>query len=149
MTPRETTGSARLVHRWFEDLFTEGDLSVADEILADDVDYRGPGTLSPATVDGPSDVKEFVEVYRTAFPDLEYTVDAVAGAGEQFVVQWSAVGTHENAVFGVEPTGESFVVEGISVFVTDDGAITDVRAQWDTLKMVQELGSVSSDLGLE
>ena len=40
---------------------------------------------------------------------------------------------------------ESFAVEGISVFGREDGVITDVYAQWDTLKMVQELGTVSAE----
>ena len=60
------------------------------------------------------------------------------------VVRWSAMGTHENDLFGIEPTGEGFTVDGIDVFAVEDGRITDVHAHWDTLKMVQELGVVSA-----
>ncbi|PSQ18954.1 hypothetical protein BRD00_03425 [Halobacteriales archaeon QS_8_69_26] len=38
-----------IVHAWFEDLFGRGDLSVAHEVLAADVDYHGPGSLSPGS----------------------------------------------------------------------------------------------------
>ncbi|PSQ37211.1 ester cyclase [Halobacteriales archaeon SW_12_69_24] len=133
-----------LVHRWFDELFNRGDLPVADEILADDVSYDGPQSLSPGDVTGPEDVKAYVETYRTAFPDLFYTVEETTVTGGTVVVRWSAMGTHENDLLGIEPTGEGFAVDGLDVFTVVDGAITDVVAQWDTLKMVQELGVVSA-----
>ena len=47
-------------------------------------------------------------------------------------------------LFGIEPTGEGFTVDGIDAFTVEDGKITQVYAHWDTLKMVQELGVVSA-----
>lgn len=142
MSPGDTATEPRdLVRRWFEDLFSEGELDTADEILASDINYRGPPSVSPTDVSGPSDMKEYVEVYRTAFPDLRYTIDEIVQTDGQLSVRWTAVGTQEGDLLGIESTGESFSVEGVSLFVTEDGAITDVYAQWDTLKMVQELGS--------
>ena len=145
MTPNDTTDdTTRLVRRWFDDLFNRGELDVADEILADDVGYDGPQSLGPRDVTGPDDVKSYVETYRTAFPDLWYTVEDVTRADGEVRVRWSAMGTHENDLFGIEPTGEGFAVDGINVFSVADGRITAVSAQWDTLKMVQELGVVSA-----
>ncbi|MEF8899925.1 MAG: ester cyclase [Halovenus sp.] len=56
--------------------------------------------------------------------------------------RWSATGTQESDLFGMDPTGEMFSAEGISVFAVEDGEITEVHAQWDTLQMVQDLGVV-------
>jgi len=134
-----------LVRRWFGDLFTEGALGVADDILAAAVDYRGPPSLSPTDVAGPADIKAFVQVYQTAFPDLRYTVESITEDDGTCFVRWSAVGTQEGDLFGLEASGESFAVEGISVFETEDGQITTIHAQWDTLKMVQELGGVPTE----
>lgn len=143
MTPTEpTTDPEGLVHRWFDDLFNKGKLNVADEILADDVGYHGPSSLSPQDVSGPDGIKEYVQVYQTAFPDLQYTVEQVSEADGELRVRWSATGTHRSDLFGIEPTGEVFTVEGIDVFVVEGGKIAEVYAQWDTLKMVQELGIV-------
>ena len=47
-------------------------------------------------------------------------------------------------LFGIEPTGEGFTVDGIDIFTIEAGEITEVYAHWDTLKMVQELGVVSA-----
>lgn len=137
-----TTDPEELVRRWFDDLFNQGELAAANEILAADVEYRGPPSLSPQDVTSPDDIKEYVEVYQTAFPDLWYTVERISRADGELQVRWSATGTHESDLFGMEPTGEMFTVEGIDVFLVEDGEITEIYAQWDTLKMVQELGVV-------
>ncbi len=131
-----------VVYRWFEDLFTGGNLGVADEILADDVSYHGPPSLSPQDVTEPEDIKQYVDVYQTAFPDLAYNVEDVSPTGDGLCVLWSATGTHESDLFDMEPTGEMFHVDGINHFEIEDGKITRIEAEWDTLKMVQELGIV-------
>lgn len=131
-----------LVERWFEDLFNAGELDVADEILDRNVSYHGPASLSPRDVTGPADIKEYVQVYQTAFPDLWYTVEDITAGDGEIRVRWRATGTHESDLFGIESTGEVFTVAGIDVFVVEDGLITEIYAQWDTLKMVQELGVV-------
>lgn len=141
-----STGTAdepeTLVRRWFEELFNRGKLSVADEILTERVEYHGPPSLSPQDVAGPEDIKEYVLVYKTAFPDMVYSVEEISGTQEETRVRWSATGTHESDLFGMDPTGEMFTVEGISVFETNEEGITEISAQWDTLSMVQELGVV-------
>jgi steroid delta-isomerase-like uncharacterized protein len=138
------TAAEELVRRWFDELFNEADPSVASEILASDVRYHGPGSLTPSDVTAPADVAEYVEVYRRAFPDLRYTVEEVFGSGDRVCARWTATGTHRSDLFGIEPTGEVVVVEGVNAFAVDDGEITEVWSEWDTLGMVQELGILPS-----
>jgi steroid delta-isomerase-like uncharacterized protein len=144
--PHETPAAdpGRLARRWFEELFNRGDPTVADEILADDVRYHGPPSLSPGETTGPDAIREYVEVFRTAFPDLRYTVESVAVDGDEAYVRWSATGTHESDLFGLDATGESFTVGGINAFTVAGGEITEVHGRWDTLEMVRELGIVPS-----
>lgn len=137
-----TTEEEAVVRRWFEELFNEGDLAVAEEIVASELEYHGPMSLSPAEVAGPADVKEFVELYRTAFPDLRYAIQRLSYGDGEVSVWWSATGTHRSDLFAIESTGEPFTIEGLDVFVFEDGKIAEVYAQWDTLKLVQELGVV-------
>jgi steroid delta-isomerase-like uncharacterized protein len=136
--------AATLVHRWFEELFNGADVAVADEILAADVRYHGPESLSPADVRTPEEIKEYVRIYREAFPDLRYEVDEVFGSGEQVCARWTATGTHRSDLFGVEATGQVFTGEGINVFVVEDGRLAEVWSSWDTLGMARELDVVTS-----
>ena len=132
----------RLVYKWFTELFNRGDLAVADEILAPAVRYHGPASLTPGDVSGPAAIKEYVEVYQRAFPDIWYTVEHIFGGADEICVRWVATGTHESDLFSLESTGETFEEAGINAFALEDGLITDVWSQWDTLRMVQELGIV-------
>jgi steroid delta-isomerase-like uncharacterized protein len=129
----------QLIEEWFETLFNDSDLSVADEILADEVTYSGPRSISPRDPSTPADIKRYVEIYHRAFPDIEYTVEHVFSEGSEYCVRWRAEGTHESELFGIEATDEAFSKEGLSVFVVEDGRITEVHSQWDTLGMTQEL----------
>lgn len=135
-----------LVHRWFEEMFNEGDLKVADEILAADVEYQGPNSLTPQDVTGSEDIKEYVETYKTAFPDLTYRVEESSETEDGIVVQWSMTGTQRGDLFEMESTGEAFAEDGINIFSIENGRITSIRSEWDTLKMVNELGIVSTDV---
>jgi SnoaL-like polyketide cyclase len=56
-----------LVHRLYEEVFNRGTLSTVDELLAADyVDH----TAFPGTAPGPEGLKQFISLFRTAFPDL-------------------------------------------------------------------------------
>lgn len=128
-----------LVTRWFEDLFSRGDLDVAREILAEDVRYHGPTSLTPQDVRGPEDVQEYVATYQNAFPDLQYAVEEVYDAGDALAVRWSVVGTQQEDLFGMTSAGETFSEDGINIFVVEDGRIAEVWSEWDTLKMGRDL----------
>ena len=47
-------------------------------------------------------------------------------------------------LFGIDPTGEGFTVDGIDVFTVEAGEITEVYTHCDILKMVQEPGVISA-----
>lgn len=146
MTPPPSDGE-RLVRRWFDELFTKGDLHVADEILGEEIRYHGPTSLTPTDVTDPDDIKAYVETYGRAFPDLQYTVDAVHEADDVLAVRWTMTGTHQSDLFGIESTGEVFTEPGLDVFVIEDGRIVEVWSAWDTLKMMQALDAVPDAVG--
>lgn len=141
MKPRASwSDNERLVYKWFNELFNQGNLDVVDDILAPSVEYNGPLSLTPEDVQGPEDIKEYVRVYQDAFPDIWYSVEHIFGTDEEMGVRWVATGTHESDLFDIESTGGTFEEDGINVFAIDDGRITHIWSQWDTLRMVQELG---------
>lgn len=144
--PADTTDRdpEQLVHRWFEEMFNDGDLPVADEILAPDVAYQGPKSLTPQDVTGPEDIKEYVETFKAAFPDLTYRVEKTRETADGIVVEWSMTGTQSGDLFEMKSRGEAFAEEGINIFSIENGRIDSIRSEWDTLKVVKELGIVST-----
>ena len=59
--------NASVVRRFYEELWNDWDLAVADEILAPDLNFRG--TLGAAS-SGVEAFREYFEFARRAFPDL-------------------------------------------------------------------------------
>jgi SnoaL-like polyketide cyclase len=73
----------KLARRWFEDLFSLGDLDAANEILsAEFVDH-----LPREEERGIEELKNYVGIYRTAFPDIQDTVEDIVAEGDKVVVR--------------------------------------------------------------
>jgi len=129
--------------RWYEDLFNQGNLAVADEICAEDyanLEPYGPPGGWPV---GPTGAKAVVATYRTAFPDLVFTVEEQIAEGQSVATRWTARGTQTGLLpGGIAPTGRLVAVTGISVERYDGGKIVESRVNWDFFGMMQQLGVI-------
>src|SRR5215211_3937420 len=97
MSPDELKARAR---RLAEELLTQGDLAVADELLAPAGSHHAPNTVAPG-VDG---VKSWVVTLRQSFPDLRAVVEDEIAEGDTVVQRLTLSGTHKGTYFGVPPT---------------------------------------------
>ena len=79
--------SKAIVRRWFEDLFNEGNLDVADEIVAPNHVAHDPAL--PDILSGPEGQKHVVSLYRGAFPDAHITVEHQIAEGNEVVTRWT------------------------------------------------------------
>ncbi len=132
-----------IIDRYYEEMFTDGDTEVAEEILAEDIKYHGPRSVTPGALNNIGQVKAFVERYHAAFPDIECEVETIFGNEDEYAVRWRSNGTHTEKLFGIEGKGEEFSGTGLNMFQFEDGEIAEVWSYWDTLGMVRELGLVS------
>ena len=98
------------------DIFQQGNLAVADEIVAPNFVVHSPG-LPPQMQLGAEGVKQFAAAIRDAFPDdLRITHDGTIGVGGKVVIRWSSTGTHNGVFMGIPPTGKPTTVTGIDIF---------------------------------
>jgi steroid delta-isomerase-like uncharacterized protein len=130
----------RIVRRSFEELFTQGDLNVADEVFAST--YVGHDPALPADIRGPAEFKRFVQMYRTAFPDLQIAIDDQIAEGDLVVTRFTARGTHRGELMGIPPTGNKVVVTGISIDRMADGKSVESWTNYDLMGMMRQLGLV-------
>ena len=134
--------SRRLVLRVFMELWNEGKLALADEIFA--TNYVNHDPASPDFGAGPEGVKQAVELYRNAFPDLQFTIEQMIEA-EQFVTtRFTARGTHKGDLRGIPPTNSSVRVDGIVIHHISGGRIVEGWAVWDALGLMQQMGVIPS-----
>jgi predicted ester cyclase len=82
-----------LIQHFVEEAFNRGNLGVVDEIYA--TGHVGHTAGFPAQTPGPEGVKEFVGLYRSAFPDLHTTIEDIVAEGDKVAYRWTSVGTHQ------------------------------------------------------
>ena len=107
------------------------------EVYASDVVWHMPDQ----EVRGIEEAKQFVDMFKTAFPDMQATVEDVVAEGDKVVTRVTLRGTHQGEVeeFG-PPTGRRVEVQGITIHRIEGGKIAEEWNSYDNLSMMQQLG---------
>jgi len=137
MTIEQNKATAR---RWSEDLWSRGQLEVADEIVAPDYVRHDPGDPFPAR--GPADVKRIVTMLRAMLPDLKIEVEALVAEGDFVVSRYTATGTDTVGYMGMPPTGKVIRTPAIQMFRFANGKIVESWAARDDLGTLRQLGQL-------
>ena len=128
-----------LARRWFEDLFSRGNLDAANEILsAEFVDH-----LTHEDERGLEELKHYVGIYRNAFPDIQDIVEDIVAEGDKVVVRWMSSGTHQGEFMSVAPTGRHVTFTGMRLFRIADNKIVESWVNIDERGLQEQLGAVS------
>jgi predicted ester cyclase len=136
-----TESNKAVARRFLEEVFGQGKLAVADEIVAPDHVDRGPNSL-PGLPPGPEGSKMIVTLYRNAFPDIQFTIDEQIAEGDKVVTRWTGFGTHKGELAGIPPTGKSATVNGIGIDRIVNGKIVESWGAFDQFGMMQQLGVI-------
>jgi steroid delta-isomerase-like uncharacterized protein len=142
MPPDELKAMAR---RFFEEVWNQGSLSALDELTAPEavahvVGHRGP-------IQGVDAIRQTVVMYRSAFPDIHYTVEDQIAEGDKVLSRWTIRATHRGELQGIPPTGKSFTISGMTVDQGRDGQFIQSWINWDMLSMLQQIGVVPEPSG--
>lgn len=126
-----------------QEAWSQGQLAVVDEVVAPDYVYHEPAL---GDVRGPEGLKQTILGYRTAYPDLQFTIDDIIAQGDLVALRWTATGTHEAELMGIPATGLSTTTTGINIMrFNDDGMVVEEWSTWDVLGLLQQLGAVPAD----
>ncbi len=133
-------GNKFVIRRSFEELWNKGNLSLADELFAPNYTHHDPST--PDFGRGPESEKKRATLYRTAFPDLQFTIEDIIAEGQTVIARWSCRGTHKGDLSGIAPTGKQVTISGVSVARFTGGKMVEGWVNWDALGLMQQLGVV-------
>src|SRR2546423_13761624 len=130
----------QIARRVIEELFSQGRLEIADELLAPDAIGHDPALPEPTR--GPEGLKTAAAGYRGGFPDLTLRVETQIAEGDSVCTRWTAVGTNSGEFWGMPPTRKQATVTGITIDRIVDGRIVESWTNWDALGLMQQLGVV-------
>jgi steroid delta-isomerase-like uncharacterized protein len=129
-----------LVRRSFEEVFNQGNLDAVEEIFAPDYVLHDP--TSPEEIRGTEGMKQYVSMYRHAFPDLQQTIEDQIAEGDKVATRLTGRGTHQGELVGIPPTGNRVEAPGIVTNRISGGKIAESWANYDAMGMMRQIGAI-------
>lgn len=126
-----------LIRRFFEEVWSTGDLSRRDAFLGEG--YRGhmAGSATPIDRDGWT---AWFQGFRIAFPDARFDIEDMVAEGDRVAARLTMRGTHLGPLNGAPATGRPVVVSGMSIERVSGGRIVEGWNENDALGLLQQLG---------
>jgi predicted ester cyclase len=130
-----------LLRRFYDEIFNNGNLAAADEIIAPEFVEHIPQPIPgiPSTT-GPEAIRSFVSKFREAIPDISVSIDDVIAAGDKVVTRVTRQGTQKGPLFGADPTGKHMHFTGIDIVRVEDGKFVEHWGEVDVLGALEQLG---------
>lgn len=135
-----TTAENKAIVEEFFDRLNDKDLSVIDELCADDfaVEIGRKGTGESAI--GTDGLKAIFEEYYAGFDDYHQDIDEMVAEGDLVAVFMMTRGTHHGEFRGVQPMGNDIEIENTGLLRIEDGKIVDARPLEDMSGLFEQLG---------
>ncbi len=133
-----TEENKALISRFVEELFNQGNISLANELLASDFVEREQ--LPPGVPDGREGVKALTSMLRSAFPDFKATIEDMVAEGDKVVVRMTWSGTHKGEFMGIPASGKLVSIGVIDIIRVNKGKLVEHWGQMDSMGMMQQLG---------
>jgi predicted ester cyclase len=128
-----------------ERIYNRGELNIARGVMVPN--YVEHLRLPEGLATGRAGFEEFVQMWRTAVPDLTYTVthltpDFLIGEGELVVLRIEGRGTHRGPLLGVPATGRPMDWTETHIGRYENGLLVEHWAEIDKLRILQALGTI-------
>ncbi len=131
-----STQNKVVLRRFFEELFNQGILAAADEIVG--VHYLNHNAV-PGETPGRAGLIEFVTYLRSVFRDLNFTIEDQVSEGDKVVTRWTATGLHQGEFAGVAATGKAVMITAINIHTVVGGQIQEGWLNWNAQELLQQL----------
>jgi len=95
---------------------------------------------------GREGLKQRVTVFRTAFPDIHFTIEGLLADRNQVAVQYTFAGTQTGQFGELPPAGQRIRVGGMLVATVDAGQIQSAVSVFDSGDMLRQLTPVHSSI---
>lgn len=129
-----------LLHRWFEEVWNQGQESLIDELMAESLVTEGLQDPAGNRVSGPASFKPFYHQFRSAFPDLHFTIEDTLTVGDRILVRCRVTGAHSGPGITPTPTNKTVNFTGMCLVRVQDNKIVEAWNNFDFLSMYQQLG---------
>ena len=126
-----------IVRRLLEEVWTQGNLNLLQELVTDDVVAYPMPQLG--ALEGCEQYMQFIAIYKGVFHDMTFRIEDQFASDGKVATRWSTLVT--DAAGDATPdgaTGEQLTIDGTTITHHDsDGRIVGEWATWDTQSLME------------
>jgi predicted ester cyclase len=115
---------------------SKGNFGALHEIVTPDY------VVHPEEVHGPDGLAEMVQGYRSAFADLNVTIEHQFTEGDYVATRSTIRGRHEGDLMGAPPTGRDVEFTSLTISRCRDGKLEEEWELVDTVGLLRQIGAL-------
>lgn len=125
----------------FAEAVNTGKFELLDKVVAPDCIDHDP---APGQVPGPEGYRMFFSGMRTAFPDMEVSLEAAVQDEDTIAFAYTLTGTHTGPLQNIPATGKKVKIRGLQISKFRDGMMVERWGSSDELGLLKQLGVIPS-----
>jgi steroid delta-isomerase-like uncharacterized protein len=139
MSPNHNLDRNKAIYQqYIQQVFNQGQLEMLDQLLAPSYVYH---EAPPEILPGAEGIKQVVSMFRTAFPDLEITIEDQIAEDDKVCSRATTRGTHQSKIFGIPATGKAVAMTGLTLVRIVEGRIVESWVKNDVMGLMSQLGT--------
>ncbi len=133
--PLEALGPEGVASRIFLEVFSDGDLAVARELVSDAATIHTP----EGDFTGSAGLGQYLALIRGPFPDATIAIQRTAVAGDTVHVWWSMTGTHLGDYRGIPATCGAVAIDGESFLRLENYLVQEQTITYDSQTVLDQI----------
>ena len=135
MAPNNLPSLARFI-----EFINSGDATIGQEVVSESALFHMP--FGPEPLKGLDGYMQILGMMRSAFPDINWTLQVTITEGDKVVARFETRGTHQGAFMGVPASGKQICMMALNIYRFEDGKIVEERGQPDIFGLMVQIGAV-------
>jgi predicted ester cyclase len=137
-TQQKIEANKQLVRLWIEDGWNNNrNAEVVDQVFAQNWEDGNP--TFPDQPQGIAGAMYFVEQYRKALPDIQFTITHLVAEQDIVTFRFEAKATHKGTLMGIAPTNKKVSITGIVIHKVVNGRFAKSWNEVDLLGLKAQL----------
>ena len=117
---------------------SRGDLEAVLSYYTDDVYFEDTSVPTPCR--NKAEMRDFMQVFYDAFPDLRIEIRNVFGDGRLVTAEYDLLGTMRGSFLGSPPTGKVFRIKAVSIYEYNGTLFTKETVYYDSASLLSQIG---------
>jgi steroid delta-isomerase-like uncharacterized protein len=123
----------------FIEFISSGDAKIGQEVVSESTLFHVP--FGPEPLKGLDGYMQILGMMRSAFLDINWTLQETIAEGDKVVARFETRGTHNGPFMGVPASGKQIRMTALNIY-RFEGKIVEERGQPDIFGLMVQIGAV-------